>query len=229
MVYTDQYTKDLANNYHQEISQDLLRDNKQKLKTELIDRTNIKDPHGWSILDIGCGSGVHAKYLIESFPQIKSIVGLDLSPDLISIAKEVNSDPKIKYVIGSMDDLPFPDCSFDFIFSRNTIHYSNNLVVTFKELNRVLKTGANFYFQDVSPIFSLFLKPSKDYEKKEMVSFAIQGGQTQVVHPAFMFCEYLNAIINSGFKIITYQEYFGRTSQVGDFRIPVVQGFMLTK
>jgi len=152
-----------------------------------------------------------------------------LSTDFIEIAKKENPGPKIKYVTALMGKMPFPHDSFDFIFSRNTIHYSKSLLDTFTEIRRIMRPGARFYSQDSHPIFTLFLKQNKDYEKKEDVSFPIQGGQIRVLHPSFTISDYIDAILKSGFKIISYKEYFGRRSQVGEFRIPVTQGWMLEK
>lgn len=225
----NQYDSKLSANYFEETKADLFFNNKAKLKQVLLKRAGIKNPKNWNILDIGCGGGFQLKFLDENFPEISSLTGVDLSPDLIKIAKEQNSSPKISYHVAHMDNMPFDDGVFDYILSINTIHYSRDLNKTFKEIARVMKKDAHFFFYDSHPIFGLFYKKSKDYGKKEDAVFPIQGGKAEVVHPTFMLQDYFQAISQSGLEIVSYKEYFGRRSLVGEFRIPVIQEFKLSR
>lgn len=225
----DQYSSGHAKLYHEDITKDWTDNNNLKLKTVFLDRAGIKNPQNWEILDVGCGSGVQDRFLTETFPQIKSITGIDLSPDLINIAKKETDDSRINYIVTSMDNLPITNGKFDFVFSINVIHYSSDLVRTFREINRVMKKGSTMYFFDTHPIYSLFLKKNKNYELKEDVDYPVQGSKSFVTHPSFTIGEYVGAILKSGFRITSFKEYFGRNSQVGDFRVPVIQEWILIK
>lgn len=222
----------IARKYHDEISQDMkVKDEKgrEKLKVEMIDRPHIKKATDWRILDIGCGSGIHINFFLENFPDIQSIVGIDSSSEMIKIAKENNNSPKANYLVSDMDHLPFENNSFDFVFSRNAIHYSQNLSKTFCEIARVMKPNAKFFFQVSNPIHNLFLKKSKNYTKKEKISFTIQGGDATVFHSTFTYEEYINSIIENHLNIIEIHEYFGRTSKIDGYEVPVVLSFLLKK
>ena len=71
-----------------------------------------------SVLDIGCGKGFFLHDLKLALPKLQ-IAGLDISEYAIS-----NSMPDVKefLTIGNATLLPYPDRSFDFVISINTIH-----------------------------------------------------------------------------------------------------------
>ncbi|GEM_PF-2090764 len=73
------------------------------------------------ILDVGCGSG----QLIESlFRKGFYIVGLDISQDLVEIAKKKYSEsPNVELVVGSFEDFETPKENFDAIFSGIAWHW----------------------------------------------------------------------------------------------------------
>jgi SAM-dependent methyltransferase len=59
-------------------------------------------PQSAQILDVPCGTGRHS----ESFGRHGfQVVGVDISPACISIAKRNASTPKVNYVLGDMKDL----------------------------------------------------------------------------------------------------------------------------
>ncbi len=71
-----------------------------------------------SILDIGCAKG----FLLHDFQQVipgVKLAGLDISHYAIENAME---SVKPYLMVGSADDLPFPDKSFDLVISINTVH-----------------------------------------------------------------------------------------------------------
>jgi len=71
-----------------------------------------------SILDIGCGKGFMMKDFKDALPDA-SIYGIDISKYCIE-----NSLPEVasSIFLGSCDNLPFPDASFDLVISIATIH-----------------------------------------------------------------------------------------------------------
>ena len=70
---------------------------------------------GDSVLDIGCGKGFLLYDLTQAVPGIK-VTGLDISKYAIEHSKE-EVKPFLQY--GTAAELPFPDQSFDFVFSIN--------------------------------------------------------------------------------------------------------------
>jgi ubiquinone/menaquinone biosynthesis C-methylase UbiE len=69
-----------------------------------------KEPLGFKLLDIGCGQGVLAGHL----PKTLEYVGLDLSPKLISSAKQHHREESRRFFHGdALKTYPFPDHDFD--------------------------------------------------------------------------------------------------------------------
>lgn len=71
-----------------------------------------------TILDVGCAKGFTLQDFREALPGVK-VVGVDVSSYAISCAMD---SVKPYLTIANASHLPFPDKSFDFVFSINTIH-----------------------------------------------------------------------------------------------------------
>ncbi|MDO8528993.1 MAG: class I SAM-dependent methyltransferase [Nanoarchaeota archaeon] len=63
---------------------------------QVFKKFNLKNK---KVLDLGCGTGLHEKELSD---RIYEMTGLDLSPDMIEIAKE--KTPNVKFVVGDMSN-----------------------------------------------------------------------------------------------------------------------------
>jgi SAM-dependent methyltransferase len=87
---------------------------------------------GKSVLDVGCGTGSHAKILYNKGFEVW---GLDSSKELLDIAKRKN--PKVKFILGNMRNFNL-NKKFDIILCLfNTIHYNQNYA-------QIQKTLQNF-------------------------------------------------------------------------------------
>jgi len=96
---------------------------------------------GMRILDVGCAKGFLVKDFMIVCPGLEAF-GLDTSSyALLHCEDEVIG----RLHLGSADSLPFPDNSFDFVVSLNTLHNFNrkNVVKAFSEIERVSK-GSSF-------------------------------------------------------------------------------------
>jgi len=72
-------------------------------------------------LDIGCGLGDYARLLAS---RCQHILALDLSPEMIRIARERSGEyPNIEYQVADATTWDFPRERFDCIFSINTLHH----------------------------------------------------------------------------------------------------------
>lgn len=210
---------EIAEQYAAGISQDL---DERKLAFETKELTGIHHPTNWHVLDIGCGSGIQIEYLANQFPEIAQLDGIDGSAKLIEIAKSNNKDPRCTYRVGDMHALPFPDDTFDFIYSRYTIHYSSEMDNVMQEMFRVSKVGGQSFIQVVHPTFELFKKNSRDYASPEKAIFTPQTSKVKVVHVTHTVAEYVNASILAGFSIQNIEERFGRQSEISGFRVPTI-------
>ncbi len=99
---------------------------------------------GDSVLDVGCGSGAHDRYLISRVDNLASFVAIDHSPFMIreatSIARSHGLETAIEFKEGNAEELPFPDNCFDVVFSITVMEEvdANKML---SELVRVTKPG----------------------------------------------------------------------------------------
>lgn len=103
------------------------------------------------ILDIGCGTGTLAVMLKRSHPSVH-IVGLDPDPRALARArrKAGRASLVIRFDEGYSDDMPYPDASFDRIFSSFMFHHlkTDQREKTLREVWRVLAPGGSFHLLD---------------------------------------------------------------------------------
>jgi len=99
-----------------------------------------------NILDIGCGNGNVLNIVASRFDC--TLAGIDFSRSAIKSAlsrnrKFVNSG-RMNLACQDMSRLPFPDSSFNKVYSINTVYFWDNLADTLIEIRRVLKPNGLF-------------------------------------------------------------------------------------
>jgi ubiquinone/menaquinone biosynthesis C-methylase UbiE len=137
------------------------------------------DLKGKEVLEYGCGVGRWIPY----FKRCGSIWhGIDISNDMLSMAKKVYKDVDLKKIIDNK--IPYPDRSMDFVYSINVIHHNpydaqDNIV---SEMVRVLrKSGHLLLFEDLGEKgqFNMFPRDRKSWIKlveKYGMTICWQGG-----------------------------------------------------
>ncbi|MDZ8186138.1 MAG: class I SAM-dependent methyltransferase [Nostoc sp. ChiSLP02] len=112
----------------------------------LLEYVNL--PERANILDIGCGTGRLLERLATKFPDLRG-TGLDLSANMLRMARLSNRHhPRLIYVEGKAESLPFADGQFDAVFSTiSFLHYLEPRQVI-SEISRVLSPGGRFYLVD---------------------------------------------------------------------------------
>ncbi|MFH2204174.1 MAG: class I SAM-dependent methyltransferase [Elusimicrobiota bacterium] len=90
---------------------------------------------GDRILDVGCGKGYLLYEFTRAIPGVK-VAGIDISSYAIDNAKE---EVKEQLTVGNATKLPYPDDSFDYVYSLITLHnlYVNELKDAVQEIERV--------------------------------------------------------------------------------------------
>ena len=95
---------------------------------------------GRDVLEIGCGTGVHARLLAEAGARLTAV---DLTPTAVELTRrrlELHGlDADVREA--DAERLPFPDASFDFVWSWGVIHHSQSTDAVVREIARVLRPG----------------------------------------------------------------------------------------
>ena len=100
------------------------------------------------ILDVGCGIGGSSLYLAEKFDA--SVTGITLSPvqanRAIARAKEKGLSDRATFEVADALKMPFPDESFDLVWSLESGEHMPDKRKFLQECYRVLKPGGMFIF-----------------------------------------------------------------------------------
>jgi len=100
------------------------------------------------VLCVGVGSGDEAHFLTTKGAKV---IGIDASKGMVDLAKK--KYPGLKFLIQDMDEINFPDNTFDFIYSSLALHYSKDIGKLFLKLSRTLKKDGVIQFSTTHPVF----------------------------------------------------------------------------
>lgn len=98
--------------------------------------------HPLLLLDAGCGTGGNTWIFKDQY----KIISLDISLTALKFCQTRNLE---RLVQGSVDLLPFPDDTFDGIFTMDVLYHLNvtDTISALKEMSRVLKPGGILLIQ----------------------------------------------------------------------------------
>lgn len=117
--------------------------NLQPLTDMLVKNAGIKP--GYSVLDLACGTGEPALSIAKIVGHTGKVVGVDLAPGMLAVARERTSAQGLKNVtfqLNEHDDLPaLQDDSFDVAVCRLGLMFMPDPVRMLKAIRRVLKPG----------------------------------------------------------------------------------------
>ncbi|GHO47781.1 class I SAM-dependent methyltransferase [Ktedonospora formicarum] len=110
---------------------------------------------GEQVLDVGCGTGTLAVEAARHIGRMGRIEGIDPGAQQIARAraKAARRNLPVEFQLGVIEQLPFPDQTFDVVFSTLMMHH---LPVPLKrqglaEIARVLKSGGRLVIADFKP------------------------------------------------------------------------------
>ena len=122
---------------------DLLR-----IKATMHERLHLRE--GLTLLDVGCGTGDDVRSLAQLLGARGKVVGLDFSGAMIAEAERRHSQQglPIEFEQGDVQDLRFPDASFDRCRSERTFMLVDDPVRALEEMVRVLRPGGRVVIFD---------------------------------------------------------------------------------
>jgi ubiquinone/menaquinone biosynthesis C-methylase UbiE len=105
-----------------------------------------------TILDVGCGPG-NLLVELQKKDETVHLTGLDVDPEILSIARKKVGLREVKLFESSATDLPFKDMTFDTVVSSLAFHHLNpqEKKKAVGEIYRVLKPSGMFWFYDFTP------------------------------------------------------------------------------
>jgi SAM-dependent methyltransferase len=109
---------------------------------------SLQLPAGSHGLDAGCGIGLQALLLAQAIGLEGHITAMDIDPELLAFGSDLTARAgyatQITFREGNVNDLPFEDNHFDWVWSADCIGYPfGELASLLKELARVIKPGGS--------------------------------------------------------------------------------------
>ena len=175
-------------------------------------RKMLPDFNGKSVLDLGCGYGWHCKYAADH--QAKSVLGTDISRKMIQTARKINAAAQVEYQCIAMEDLHFPDATFDVVLSSLAFHYIKDFEPLVANISGWLKKGGHFVFSVEHPVFTSYGTQDWYYDQNgEILHFPVDNyyyeGQRETVFLGERVIKYhrtlttyLNTLLQCGFELL---------------------------
>jgi SAM-dependent methyltransferase len=165
---------------------------------------------GEAVLDLGSGGGLDCFLAAKKVGPSGRVVGLDMSADMIQLARRnarrVGAE-NVQFRLGEMEEMPFPDGSFDVIISNCVINLSPDKDAVLRECYRVLKPGGRLRVSDI-----VWTREPEEKERSDLASW------TACVAGALTEADYASKLRAAGFREV-------RVEQKGDPGTPVVNLF----
>ena len=153
-------------------------------RKDVMKRMQVKK--GSKALDVCCGTGDWSISLADAVEKEVTVIGLDFSKNMLSIAKKKQQELKLdqlELVHGNAMELPFDDNTFDYVTIGFGLRNVPDYMTVLKEMYRVVKPGGKvvcletsqptligfrqgyyLYFRFIMPLFGkLFAKSYKEY------------------------------------------------------------------
>ncbi len=111
------------------------------------------------LLDVGTGSGLQLEAIHEVRPRME-LFGLDLSPAAIRVARRNLAGLAVDLRVGSIDEAPYEDGTFDIVTCNASMSYWKDPVACFNEIYRILKPGGS----------AVLFEPQKDFDLQEVLA-----------------------------------------------------------
>jgi len=96
-------------------------------------------------LELGCGNGAIWKVNKNRLPENIDLTLTDLSEGMLDAAKSnLKEISSIKYLLMDIQDIKYPDNSFDLVIANHMLYHIPNRISAIKEVARVVKSDGRF-------------------------------------------------------------------------------------
>lgn len=118
---------------------------------------SVNNKSDFRILEIGTGTGLHAKYIADHYVNIQ-YVGLDISEKMLHCAQDKFFSNPLNmgtFLVGDGNYLPFQPDSFDAAFISGSLHHFLDPIKGLKEMCRTVKPNGTMVIMEPNWIFPI--------------------------------------------------------------------------
>ncbi len=113
-------------------------------------RALLSDMTGKTVLDLGCGFGDACEAYVRLGAE--SVVGIDLSENMLEVARSKNTSGRIEYRRLDMSSIASLGRRFDIVTSSLAVHYIENFSTLVDAVGQCLNPGGIFLFSQEHPL-----------------------------------------------------------------------------
>ena len=137
---------------------------------------------GDRILDVGCGTGIVARYAYKALGDSVHITGVDVNDVALEKVREISARhaAPIEWKQADVTTLPFSDDTFDALLCQQGLQYFPDRFLALKEIKRVLVDEGRIVFSvwrpiEFSPLYLTLHKALETYINREAASILLSA------------------------------------------------------
>lgn len=172
-------------------------------------RALLPDARDMKVLDLGCGYGWHAKFLVDN--GATCVHAIDASSKMIEKAKSINADKHIDYRQEDIETIDFGG-PYNLAISSLVFHYIEDIGSLFQRVYDALDDDGQFIFTVEHPIFTSHKSqdfiyesgvpkffPVDDYFMEGIRETEFLGTKVKKYHHTMT--SYFEALVGAGFTV----------------------------
>ena len=186
-------------------------------------RAMLPTLEGKRVVDLGCGFGWAARWMRAQ--GAASVLGIDLSRNMIARARADTSDAAVQYRIADIETLALPGATFELIYSALTFHYIKDFGRLVGMIHKALVPRGDLVFTIEHPIYMAAANPHWMHGEDGRITWPVNGYAAEgerrtdwfvngVVKHHRMLGTTLNTLVEAGFVVRQVQEFAPSSEQV---------------
>jgi ubiquinone/menaquinone biosynthesis C-methylase UbiE len=152
---------------------------------------------GSEVLDVGCGYGETARFLAEEYGA--RVTGTNISEKELALAREraagTDLGDALRFEYGDFHNLPYPDGSYDVIWSQEAFLHGVDKQRILDECHRVLRPGGRLVISD------LLARPHLPDDERERIYARLR------LHEMWSDEDYVAGLTKAGFDVETQEDW----------------------
>ncbi|WFU82127.1 class I SAM-dependent methyltransferase [Bradyrhizobium sp. CIAT3101] len=179
-------------------------------------RAMLPELPGKRVADLGCGFGWASRWM--RIQGAASVLGVDLSQNMIARAKADTSDLAIEYKIADLETIELAKAAFNLVYSSLTSHYIRDFGRFARMIQNALVLGGDLIFTIEHPIFMAAAHPHWVADEDGRMTWPVNGYSVEGERRTDWFAKgvvkyhrtlgtTLNTLIGVGFELRRVEEF----------------------